>query len=235
MCRWLPARSPQGIPANPLGSPWVLAGVFFGQRSAGDCRVSVRSLLDVRKVTQWNLAGCHPDSTHRFGVPSLRRDSHKPPSSNGAVSGQRSSGDIVYCVFLYKGIVLRLLTSVQSHPAACRMAAQGPDLGQRLIPPHHVRFAYLQHQYAIARQCHNMVLGALVPEEERVARLECCHCRWWVRPWLLSHPAYGHFENVMVELEREHHGDFKGFLRMEPNMFHDLVQCVGPWIENSQE
>jgi len=113
------------------------------------------------------------------------------------------------------------------------MAAQPPRQG--LVPPHRLRLAYLRHQYAIARQRHNLVLAALVREEARVARLERRRRRWWVRPWLLRRPAYGQFENLMVELEREHHGDFKGFLRMEPAMFHEIVQRVGPRIQKSTE
>ena len=103
------------------------------------------------------------------------------------------------------------------------------------MPPHRLRLQYLRFKYAAARHRHNLVLAALVREEERVARLERRRRRWWVRPWLLRRPTYGHFENLMVELEREHHGDFKGFLRMEPDMFHELVQRVGPWIQKSRE
>lgn len=35
----------------------------------------------------------------------------------------------------------------------------------------------------------------------------------------------------MVELERESHDDFKGYLRMEPAMFHELVIRMTPRIE----
>ena len=76
-----------------------------------------------------------------------------------------------------------------------------------------------------------MVLAALVREEERIARLIFHRCRWWVHPWLVRRPTYDHFENLMVKLERELHGNFKGFLRREPDMFHELVQHVGPRIE----
>ncbi|KAI8498203.1 hypothetical protein Bbelb_241470 [Branchiostoma belcheri] len=32
-------------------------------------------------------------------------------------------------------------------------------------------------------------------------------------------PVYGQYESLMIELCREHHCDFKSFLRMEPQMF----------------
>ncbi|KAI8519484.1 hypothetical protein Bbelb_027410 [Branchiostoma belcheri] len=47
--------------------------------------------------------------------------------------------------------------------------------------------------------------------------------------------VYGQYESMMIELCREHHCDFKFFLRMDPQMFHDLLQRVGPSIEKSPE
>ena len=48
-------------------------------------------------------------------------------------------------------------------------------------------------------------------------------------------PLYGQYETLMAELEREHVGDFRTFLRMEPQMFHELLQRVGPRIEKSRK
>ncbi|KAI8493054.1 hypothetical protein Bbelb_290580 [Branchiostoma belcheri] len=59
--------------------------------------------------------------------------------------------------------------------------------------------------------------------------------RWWVRPWLMHRPVYGQYESLMTELCHEHHCDFKSFLRMDPQMFHDLLQRVGPSIEKSPD
>ena len=134
---------------------------------------------------------------------------------------------------LFEQFFITINSSRTLLPELSRMAAPQPR--QRVIPPHRMRLAHLRHQYALARHRHNVVLAALVAEEARVARLERRRRRWWVRPWLLRRPAYGQFENLMVELEREHHGDFKGYLRMEPDMFHELVQRVGPRIRKSME
>ena len=39
----------------------------------------------------------------------------------------------------------------------------------------------------------------------------------------------------MQDLMRESRGDFKSFLRMEPEMFRDMLDRVAPRIEKSQE
>jgi len=39
---------------------------------------------------------------------------------------------------------------------------------------------------------------------------------------------FGHYHNLMAELEREHHGDFINYLRMDPAMFHELLQRLTP-------
>ena len=60
-------------------------------------------------------------------------------------------------------------------------------------------------------------------EEERQRRRRAAHRRWWVRPWLARRPIYGHYEQLMNELLRENHTDFKMFLRLEHEMFFELV------------
>ena len=55
--------------------------------------------------------------------------------------------------------------------------------------------------------------------------------QYWVKPWIQRRELFGTFEQLMVELEREFHGDFKGYLRMEPAMFHELVDRMTPRIE----
>ena len=57
--------------------------------------------------------------------------------------------------------------------------------------------------------------------------------RWWVRPWLSRRPIYGHYEQLMNELLRENHTDFKNFLHVEPEMFFELVERVGPRIQKN--
>ena len=52
----------------------------------------------------------------------------------------------------------------------------------------------------------------------------------WVRPWLLRRPLYGQYEKLMAELTAEDVGGFKNFMRMEPDLFHEVLARVGPRI-----
>lgn len=111
-----------------------------------------------------------------------------------------------------------------------------------LIPPQLLRdpqpqhFGRLRERVAYARYRYNLNLAALVAlvaEEERRAELR--RRRWWVRPWIARRPIYGQYEQLMNELRRESPADFKSFLRVEPDLFLELVQRVGPRIEKSKK
>ena len=49
-----------------------------------------------------------------------------------------------------------------------------------------------------------------------------------VRPWISQRLQFGNYENLTAELEREHHGDFTNYIRMDPAMFHELLQTLTP-------
>ena len=57
----------------------------------------------------------------------------------------------------------------------------------------------------------------------------------WVRTWILRRPLFGQYEQLMAELMRESQGDFQAFLHMEPDLFHELCQRVGPRITKSNQ
>jgi len=50
----------------------------------------------------------------------------------------------------------------------------------------------------------------------------------WVKPWLSRRVTLGHYDTLMQELMRESRGDFKFYLRMEPEMFREMLDRVGP-------
>ena len=52
--------------------------------------------------------------------------------------------------------------------------------------------------------------------------------RFWVHPWITRCLELGQYYTLMAELEWEHCGDFVNYLRMDPAMFHDLLQCMTP-------
>ena len=70
-------------------------------------------------------------------------------------------------------------------------------------------------------------------EGRRRHRARATRRRWWVRLWLARRPIYGHYEQLMNELLRENHTDFKNFLQLEPEMFFELVERVGPRIQKN--
>ncbi len=47
--------------------------------------------------------------------------------------------------------------------------------------------------------------------------------RWWCRPWLLRRPAFGQFENLMMELRIEDPASFQNFVWCEPAIFQEMV------------
>ena len=53
----------------------------------------------------------------------------------------------------------------------------------------------------------------------------------WIRPWLLRRPSYGHYENLIREMALEDHKCFYNFMRMDKDMFNELLQRIGPRIQ----
>jgi hypothetical protein len=94
--------------------------------------------------------------------------------------------------------------------------------------------ALLEHELAQARFQYNLVLAAILAAAERERqRARRRERRWWVREWILRRPLFGQYETLMKELEAEHAADFKAFLRMEPQMYYELLNRVGPRITKS--
>lgn len=56
-----------------------------------------------------------------------------------------------------------------------------------------------------------------------------------VKPWLQRRVLHGQYDTLMVELIRESKGDFKSFLRMEPEMFREILVRLTPRISKSRE
>ena len=52
-----------------------------------------------------------------------------------------------------------------------------------------------------------------------------------MKPWLSRRLDYGHYDRLMRELEAEDVVSFRNFVRMDPAMFREVLQRVGPRIE----
>ncbi len=78
-----------------------------------------------------------------------------------------------------------------------------------------------------------MLVAAILIEEESQNKRERRRRRWWVKPWLLRRQTIGHYDRLMQELMNECQGDFKAFLRMEPDMFREILERVTPRISKN--
>ncbi|WAR12818.1 hypothetical protein MAR_026998 [Mya arenaria] len=103
-----------------------------------------------------------------------------------------------------------------------------------MAAPRRLRMALLEHELAQARFQYYLVLAAILEAAERERqRARRRERRWWVREWILRRPLFGQYETLMKEPEAEHAADFKAFLRMEPQMYYELLNRAGPRITKS--
>lgn len=96
----------------------------------------------------------------------------------------------------------------------------------------------VQQVYSLLVAEEEIVVNACIVHLLNLKRIQKQHkrktCRprkFWSRPWLLRRPLFGQYEQLMSELAREDIPGFKNFLRVEPDLFHELLQRVGPRIE----
>ena len=58
--------------------------------------------------------------------------------------------------------------------------------------------------------------------------------RWWVKPWVARRPLHGQYHQLFQELDQECEMDYMSYIRVDRNMFAELLDRVGPRIEKSQ-
>ena len=56
--------------------------------------------------------------------------------------------------------------------------------------------------------------------------------RYWTRPWLSvdRKRAFGFYDQLMMEMKRKDSKAFTNFMRMQPDMFDEILQRVRPRI-----
>jgi hypothetical protein len=52
----------------------------------------------------------------------------------------------------------------------------------------------------------------------------------WVRQWLTRRPLYGQYEQLLQELNREDPNGYRNFLRVDADMFGELLDRISPSI-----
>lgn len=97
-----------------------------------------------------------------------------------------------------------------------------------------VRLANLRLQLLQVQRRRDYLMAAFLLEEQRQHQQQRRRTMW-VKPWLLRRVTLGHYDTLMQELMRESRGDFKSYLRMEPEMFREMLDRVSPRIEKSQQ
>ena len=77
-------------------------------------------------------------------------------------------------------------------------------------------------------------------QEEAQAELQCRRIRRrriqsrraiWCRQWLPRRPLYGQYEQFLQELNREDPNSYKNFLRMDADLFGEIVDRISPRIK----
>ena len=102
-----------------------------------------------------------------------------------------------------------------------------------IIPP--LRVTQLQMELRRNRRREQALIVALGVFEQQQARRRRKERTVWVKPWLLRRVTLGYYDTLMQELIRESRRDFKVFLRIEPPMFHEMVDRLSPRISKRQD
>ena len=95
------------------------------------------------------------------------------------------------------------------------------------LDPQRLRILILRAQLLDEEERHAAILARLIQERQRQMR---GRRRWWVRPWIERRRLFGQFDTLFKELERESHGDYMSYIRMDPNLFGELLLRVTPRI-----
>ena len=95
------------------------------------------------------------------------------------------------------------------------------------LDPQRLRIIILRAQLQDAEERHAAILARLIHERQQQMR---GRRRWWVRPWIERRRLFGQFDTLFKELERESQGDYMSYIRMDPNLFAELLLRVTPRI-----
>ena len=57
--------------------------------------------------------------------------------------------------------------------------------------------------------------------------------RYWVKPWLTRRRLFGQYETLFHELDQQSAGDYLGFIRMDRNVFAEVLHRVAPRVSKN--
>ena len=105
-----------------------------------------------------------------------------------------------------------------------------PQRLQQRIPrdPRRLRILILRLQLQEEEDRHAALLARLIQARQELRGRR--QRRWWVRPWIERRRLFGQYDTLFQELERESHGDYQSYIRMDPALFEELLTRVTPRI-----
>ena len=72
------------------------------------------------------------------------------------------------------------------------------------------------HLVAEGQRRNNLIMALIIRERQRLQE-ERRVWHYWVRPWIERRRLFGQYHTLFQELERESHGDYQAYIRMDPN------------------
>lgn len=102
--------------------------------------------------------------------------------------------------------------------------------------PQRIALQDLQRMVAQNNRDHQILMMAVLAarrREEDQAR-ERAPRRYWVKPWVGRRLQHGQFYHLFEELDRECESDYMSYVRVDRNLFAELLARIGPRIQMSQ-
>ena len=75
-----------------------------------------------------------------------------------------------------------------------------------------------------------LIMAILAVRRRREERDERQERRWWVKPWIGRRQVHGQYYNLFEELDRETLMDYRGYIRMDRELFAEILHRVAPRI-----
>lgn len=54
--------------------------------------------------------------------------------------------------------------------------------------------------------------------------------RWYVKPWVVGRGVHSQYRNLFEELDEQFDEDYRSYVRMDRQLFHEVLQRVAPRI-----
>jgi len=103
-----------------------------------------------------------------------------------------------------------------------------------LIDAHSVRLANLRLQLLQVQRRRDFLVVAILTEDQRQNQQQRRRMMW-VKPCFIAACHSWPLQHSDARADERVNGDFKSFSRMEPEMFHEMLDRVAPCIEKSPE